>query len=257
MFDIFKEQEQREEKASMPADYFPSEKTFAVSIGGSIIIDEKPNTSMIAKLAQSITSLHNEGHKFALVVGGGKACRAYVSAAKALGANNFFQDEIGIAFTRINAALMVQALEHSSPAVMKKINEAAHVIGAGKIPVFGGMIPGQTTDTVAALLAESLDATFINLSNVDGIYSSDPNENPRAKFYPELSYDRLISLVKLHGSAPGQNVVVDLPAALILKRSKIKSLFLNGNDLENFESAIRGGTFKGTVVKENPEEKTQ
>ena len=181
-------------------------------------------------------------------------CRHYVSAAKSLGSNNFFMDEIGIAFTRINAALLIRALEHAYPNVMTKISQAMPVIGSGKIPVFGGMIPGQTTDTVAALLAESFNGTFVNLSNVDGVYSSDPAENPRAKFYPELSYDRLISLMKLNETKPAQNMVIDLPAALVLKRSKIPAYFLNGSDLENFETAIRGGSFKGTVVGEGSSE---
>ena len=249
LFDIFREREEAEDGVKgSGASALERGKTFAVSIGGSIIIDEKPNTSMIAKLSQSITALFNEGHKFALAVGGGRVCRNYIAAAKALGSNNFFQDEIGIAVTRINAALLVQSLEPAHPVVMKKINQAKRVIDSGKIPVYGGLLPGLTTDSVAALLAEGLNATFVNLSNVDGVYSSNPSENPHAKFYPELSYDRLASLIRLSESKPGQNVIIDLPAAMILKRSNIRAIFLNGNNLENFESALRGGEFKGTIV---------
>jgi len=252
MFEIFREKELEEGSSRAPAS--DSERIFSVSIGGSIIVDDKPNTALIAKIAGSINSLFNEGCRFVLVVGGGKVCRNYVAAAKSLGANNFFQDEIGIAVTRINAALLIQSLGNASQAVMTKISEAGQVISAGKIPVFGGMLPGITTDAVAALVAESLNATFVNLYNVDGVYSSDPNENPRARFYPEVSYDRLISLVKLQESKPGQNFIIDLPAALILKRSKIPAFFLNGNDLANFEAAIRGGEFRGTIVREIEEE---
>ena len=246
MFEVMREQEVQRpaSKQSLP------ENVFVVSIGGSVIIDAKPNTAMIAKISQSINMLFNEGYRFVLVVGGGRVCRSYVSAAKTLGANNFFQDRIGIGVTRLNASLVIHSLENSFPIVLKNIAKAKQVIDSGKIPVYGGLHAGFTTDAVAALLAESINGVFVNLSNVDGVYSSDPKENPHAKFYPELSYDRLVSIAQLHGSKPGQNVVIDLPASLILKRSKIKAFFLNGNDLENFETAIRGNTFKGTIVQE-------
>ncbi len=265
MFEIFREkdaeEESREKREQRLAETGPAlvseDRVFAVSIGGSIIVDDKPNTAMIAKVANSITSLFNEGYRFAIVVGGGKVCRNYVSAAKAMGANNFFLDEIGIAVTRINASLVIHALENAYPKVMTKIDEAGNVIDSGKIPVFGGMLPGLTTDAVGALLAESLDASFVNLSNTDGIYSSDPLENPRAKFYPKMSYERLVSLLTLAGSKPSQNLIFDLPAALILQRSKIRGLFLNGNNLENFEAAIRGQDFKGTIVRERQVEEKE
>ena len=111
-------------------------------------------------------------------------------------------------------------------------------------------MPGFTTDAVAALVAEQMSGMFINLSNVDGVYSSDPKRSKNAKFYSELSYERLISIIQMAETKPGQNVVLDLPASLVLKRSMIKALFLNGNDLENFEAAVRGQEFKGTIVSE-------
>ena len=265
MFEVFNEKKAEEQSAApsssehdQSAQYAPQQsysagqgKLFAISVGGSILVGDKPNTTMIAKLSESISSLHREGHRFALVVGGGKACRSYVSAARAMGANNFFQDEIGIAFTRINAALLCRSIEIAHPNVLTKITHARHIIDRGNIPIYGGLLPGITTDAVAALLAESLGGTFINLSNVDGIYSADPKKNANAKFYDTLSHERLASMMKMYGSQPAQNVVLDVPASLILQRSKIRSLFMNGNDLSNFESAIRGQSFKGTVVSEN------
>ncbi len=226
----------------------PAKEIFVVSVGGSVFINEKPNAALIAKFGETISSLHREGYRFALVIGGGKIGRSYIAAAKGIGATNYAMDEIGIALTRVNARLLIESIESSHKEVLTKVSDAKAIIDSGKIPVYGGLLPGITTDAVSALLAESLSATFVNLSNVDGIYSSDPKDNPRAKFYPSLSHSRLLSLLQVAESKPGQNIVLDIPAGLVLKRSSIHSIFLDGNNLSNFESAIRGGEFNGTVV---------
>jgi len=223
-------------------------KTFVLSIGGSVIAPEKPDSTFISKLAQSIEKLHSEGYAFAIVVGGGKIARNYIAAAKSLGAGNYSLDWIGILATRLNALVLIQAIEKAHPAVLTSIDQASEVIARGKIPVFGGLMPGFTTDAIAALVAEALSGEYINLTNVDGIYSSDPKENPRARFFEEISYEKLLSLMKLAGSKPGQNLVIDVPACLILKRSTIPSIVLDGKDLENFENAVRGLDFKGTRI---------
>lgn len=227
-----------------------SRKIFVLSVGGSIVAPEKVDSTFLSKLGQSIDRLYNENYRFAIVVGGGKVARNYIASVKALGANNFEQDQIGILATRLNAAVLVQALDRAHPRVLNRIETAKEMIARGKIPVFGGIMPGITTDAVAALLAEFLGGEYVNLTNVDGIYSSDPDKNPNAKFFEEISYERLLSLMKVAQSKPGQNLVMDLPACLILKRSNTPGIVLNGKDLSNFENALRGIEFKGTRIRE-------
>ncbi len=231
--------------------FFDSSKTFVVSLGGSIVIKEKINTGLLGKLSHSFSNLMKEGYKFVLVVGGGRTAREFQAAGKALGASNFFLDEIGIMATQLNAKLVSQAFENAFPEPLKKIYQARQKLEKGLIPVFGGILPGITTDTVAALIAESVNANFMNLSNVDGVYSSDPRENPKAKFYSHLTHSELIKIVSRSTSLnakPGQNVVLDLPSCLILKRSKIKSFILSAESIENIENAVHGTEFKGTLV---------
>ncbi len=254
MFQIFNEEKQREGAAqTQPTAAVPFGNVFVLSVGGSILIDGKPSVTAIAKFSECLNDLIRDGSHFVVVVGGGKVAREYISAAKTLGASMFQQDLLGIDITRANAALLAVSIENAEQRILTDVKEAAAVLERGKTPVFGGLLPGLTTDAVAALIAEFLHATFVNLSNVDGVYSADPATNPGARFYPELSYDRLLSIVKLSAMQPGQNLVVDLPAAMILRRSKIPAFFLNGKDLENFKSAIRGQEFRGTVVRESVE----
>ncbi len=254
MFQIFNQDKQQEGSVQpQPTAAVPFSNAFVLSVGGSILCDGKPNVTAIAKFSECLNDLIREGFKFVVVVGGGKVAREYISAAKALGATFFEQDLLGIDITRANAALLTVSIENAEQRILTDVREAASVLERGKTPIFGGLLPGLTTDAVAALIAEFLHATFVNMSNVDGVYSADPATNPHAKFYPELSYDRLLSIVKLSAMQPGQNLVVDLPAAMILRRSRIPAFFLDGKDLGNFVAAIREQEFRGTVVRESVE----
>lgn len=226
-------------------------QVFVVSAGGSLFFGEKPFTSIIAKFCETINRLHAEGHRFVIVCGGGKVTRNYVASIKSFGADHFRQDQLGIMLTRANALLFVQALDHSFGEVLTEPKQALEVLGKGRIPVFGGLFPFFTTDAVAALVAEAIGGVFVNLTDVDGVYSQDPKKNPHAKFFDSLSYEKLVSLIKLGGSKPGQNMVLDLACCLILQRSRIKGIVLNGGGLENFEAMVRGETFKGTVIADD------
>ena len=243
--------------ASYSSDDFKG-KVFVLSLGGSVLIREKLNTAQIGKICHLVDNLRREGYRFVLVIGGGKTARDYVAAGKALGANNFALDELGIATSRLNAKLVIQALENPVHEVMTDVNGAVSALEKNAVPVYGGLMPGFTTDTVAALLSEVLGATFINLSNVDGVYSADPKENPEAKFYSTLTHEELMKIIARStglGATPSQNVILDLPCALVLKRSRIKSVILNAEDVDNLENAIRGRDFKGTIIEsEEPEE---
>ncbi|MEM4326818.1 MAG: UMP kinase [Candidatus Diapherotrites archaeon] len=228
---------------------------YVVSIGGSLLFtNDMPDAEKIKAIAEVISQLHYSGKKFVIVVGGGKSARLYLDSAKSLGLNNFEQDLLGILITKANATLMAAALPNAWKKVLDDVREAKEIIDEGKIPVFGGLMPLFTTDTVAALIAEYLNGTFVNLTNVDGIFDSNPKENPEAKMLTEISYDKLITIIAKESSKPGQNVVLDLPCCMILKRSKIPAVVLNGNNLPNFAAFVRGEQFTGTTIKEIPEE---
>ncbi|MBS3057012.1 MAG: UMP kinase [Candidatus Diapherotrites archaeon] len=249
MFEMF---QNYNEPAQQHQGAGPSNQTFVLSVSGSSIVPDKINTALIGKICNSINNLYSEGYKFALSVGGGKTCRDYASAVKALGSNRFLQDLIGIEITRANAMLVINALDRAFPVVLSDLLRAREIIDAGKIPVYGGIIPGYTTDAVAAVLAEHLNATFINITNVDGIYNLDPRISRSAKLIPKMSHEKLLAVIMRsagESAEPGQNVVLDIPCALLLKRSKIRTFVLNAEDTANLEAAVRGQEFKGTIVE--------
>lgn len=251
IFDMFREPSDAHSSAYSPSTAISPGSTFVLSIGGSVVCDKGPNAPAISKLAMLVDELHNEGKKVAVVVGGGKTARDYIAAAKALGANNFLLDMAAIKATRQNAQLLIDSMQNSYPEVLTDIIKARDVIMRGKVPVFGGLIPGFTTDTVAALVAEFLGGTFVNVSNVDGVYNLDPKKSRSAKRYEKMSYNTLLRLI--FGSdqrRPGENVVLDLFTCMILRRSKIKAIVVSASDINNVKAAIHGESFEGTVIEE-------
>ncbi|MBI5553178.1 MAG: UMP kinase [Candidatus Diapherotrites archaeon] len=222
---------------------------FSVSVGGSLFFGDSLDLSRIRALADSIIRLHRAGHSFILVCGGGKPARNYVAASKRLGASAFVQDELGIALTRVNARLFMAALgSRAYPRVLESLSEVPLALNAGKIPVLGGLLPSLTTDAVCALAAESVGGRMINLTNVDGVFDADPRTNKSARLLSSVSYDDLLKLLKNSGMVPGQQVVLDLPCVLVLRRSKIPAFVLNGSDGKNFEACVKGKKFKGTRI---------
>ena len=225
---------------------------FVISVGGSLFIDEKPIAEKIQSICNAINDLANEV-KIVIVVGGGKTCRNYQAVAQELGANNFELDRIGIASTRLNAMLFLNKIEKAHREVMNDFARAKELIWEGRIPILGGMVEGQTSDAVAALCAEMLGFDFINLSNVEGIFDADPNVDSSAVLFKELSYSDMNFLLRETMLSPGAHTFVDMQAAAILTRSRIKSFFLSGEHLENFKNCVRGYDYKGTLVHDVPD----
>ena len=92
------------------------------------------------------------------------------------------------------------------------------------ITIMGGTSPGQSTDAVAALMAEYIDADlFINATNVDGVYDKNPKEHKDAKLYKELSSEALIRLLSENSAKAGKYELMDFVAAQIVHRSKIRT----------------------------------
>ncbi|MEM3625311.1 MAG: hypothetical protein QXF35_01995, partial [Candidatus Bilamarchaeaceae archaeon] len=89
---------------------------------------------------------------------------------------------------------------------------------------------------------------IINVSNVSGIYDSDPKKNPNAKKYEKMTYDELITLANNSDKRmAGTNFVFDMLACKLLLRSKIEAHFV-GKDIKEIEKALNNKKHNGTVV---------
>ncbi|AEH24015.1 UMP kinase [Pyrococcus yayanosii] len=221
-------------------------------IGGSVLVPDEPDVDFISRVAYELTKVSEE-HEVAVVVGGGRTARKYIMAAGKLGANETFKDYLGILVTRANALLLIAALrERAYPKVVEDFREAWRIIQLKKIPVMGGTHPGHTTDAVAALLAEFLNADlFVIVTNVEGVYDSDPKKNPEAKKIPKMRASELVEIVARAEGKAGESTVVDLLAAKVIQRSGIRTYIVGREDALRLFDVIKG-KHSGTVIEPDP-----
>ncbi|MDD1660700.1 MAG: UMP kinase, partial [Methanomicrobiales archaeon] len=139
--------------------------------------------------------------------------------------------------------------EAAYPNIAESYRDAARFGESGKIVVMGGVIPGQTTDAVAALLAERIRADLlVNATSVDAIYSTDPKRDPRAKRHDRLTPAQLLEILAGDRLEAGANTVFDMVAARVIERCGVPLAVLDGRDPAILKRAILAGKFQGTVV---------
>lgn len=223
-----------------------------LSLGGSLVNTEQGTDK--AYLASIKSIIASSKSSFGIVVGGGFEARKTARALREKGATEFECDEAAIAVTWKNAASVIKALgKLAYPKVIKDFANARKLAATGKskVVVMGGTVPGITTDTDSVLLAEALKAQkLINISNTDGIYDSNPKDNPAAKKFASMTYDQLIELaIKSDKRTAGTNFVFDMLACKLIARSKIETHFVSGKNLDDLKAAIENRSHNGTVVR--------
>jgi uridylate kinase len=220
-----------------------------ISLGGSVMVPDEIDKEYIKKFAGLARDLAKK-HEIAIVSGGGRTARKYIEPAREYGATEYFCDRIGISATRLNAMLLSAAIgPDASLDPPKDQTEALKELRSKKIVVMGGTEPGHSTDAVAALLAECMKADlFINASDIDGIYDKDPKKNKDAKRLEKMTADDLLDKVKGKAMGAGKYELVDILAVKVVQRSKLKTIFLSGRDIENMRNAIDGKRFTGTII---------
>ncbi|PAY15560.1 UMP kinase [Rhodopirellula sp. SM50] len=158
----------------------------------------------MSDIAEQIREAHSSGCQIAIVVGGGNILRG----AQFSGSNALVQEAtahyMGMLATVINSLAMQDALETlglstrvMSAVPMDKIAEtfirrrAIRHLTKGRVIILAAGIgnPFVTTDTAAAQRALEIDADVVlKATRVDGVYSDDPEKNPHAVLYDQLTY---------------------------------------------------------------------
>ncbi len=174
-----------------------------------------------------------------VVAGGGKVARHYINIARGFGSDEASLDIIGIEVSRLNARLLIAALgDDAYTAVPVDLEQVSKAVAGGKIVVTGGLHPGQSTNATAALIAEKVRAKkFLNATDVNGIYDSDPNKNKNAKLFKEITVKKCLELLGSENSAAGAYDLMDIVALKVIQRSKIPTVVLR-SDPATIKNAI-------------------
>lgn len=214
------------------------------------------NPVVVEAIAKQIKRVHEEGVQIAIVVGGGNIWRGLAGSAK--GMERSTADYMGMMATVMNALALQDGLEKmdvntrvQTAIEMRQVAEpyirrkAIRHMEKGRVVIFGAGTgnPYFSTDTTAALRAAEIEAEVILMGkkNTDGIYDSDPNKNPDAKKFDELSYTEILSR---------RLAVMDSTATSLCMDNEIPLVVFNIDDYENIYRVAVGeniGTVVGTV----------
>jgi len=211
------------------------------------------DNNQVLQYAKDIKSVFDEGIEIAIVVGGGNIFRG-LSAEKS-GMERAQADYMGMLATVINCMALQNALESigvetrlQSAIKMEQICEpyirrrAMHHLEVGKIVIFGAGTgnPYFTTDTAASLRAIEIKADVVlKGTRVDGIYTADPEKDPSATRYDEISFQEVYD--------KGLNAM-DMTAITLCQENNLPIIVFDMNKEGNFMKIAKGEAI-GTLVK--------
>jgi len=227
-------------------------KRILFKLSGESLKNEKQNIcdfDYMLDVCSKIGNISKLGYDIGIVVGGGNIWRgrdnAYIDPT--------MSDQIGILSTTINSIIL--------NAIFKELGFASKVFNSSKIDnivdkcsvediekelknkkilIFGGGtgVVGCSTDTAASQRAIDMKSDIIiKLTNVDGVYDSDPKVNKNAKLYKKLTYDEVIDK---------DLNVMDKGSIIMCKENKIPIIVMNINKLSSIDKIFN--LEEGTIV---------
>ena len=219
-----------------------------IRVGGSVAASPI-NPELINKYASLLKEIKHKGHEVVVVTGGGQLAREFIATAKSLELPMQAQDELAISVSRLFAQLFQKKLASDACSkIAATLDEAAECLSDGKIMFMGGLRPGITTDTVAALVAERIGADLLlKGTDQDGIYNKDPRKHKDAVKLDRISFDSLQSVLEESEHKAGIHQIVDPEAVKVLRRTRVKLVVVNGFKPENIRAALNGMKV-GTIV---------
>lgn len=196
--------------------------------------------------SDTVSKLTGENNSLAVVIGGGPLSRKYIESARGVGLSAFHQDLIAIHTSRLNARLVAMKMGGVS-SIPTSINSMLQRLARNRVAVMGGLKPGITTDTVAAMLAQKWPADLlIKASNQAGVYTADPKTHKNAKKLQSMSYAQLKEI--LGGKhTPGIHSIVDPVAVEQLSQTRAKLVVIDGREPKNVMKVIHGEKIGTTV----------
>jgi uridylate kinase len=98
------------------------------------------------------------------------------------------------------------------------------------------------------LIAETSKASsFVNATDVDGIYDSDPNTNANAKLFKEITLNKCMEILRVESSMAGTYDLMDIIALKVIERSKIPTRVVR-SDVSNIRDVVDGKEIGTKIV---------
>lgn len=232
----------------------PKYERIILKISGEALAGPKHfglDEDMLNMVAMEVQKVRDLGVQVAVVVGGGNFWRGRTSKSM----DRATADHMGMLATVINSLALQDAFEANgiptrvqTAIEMREIAEpyirrrAISQLNKDTVVIFGAGIgnPFFSTDTTAALRAAEIEADVILLAKkVDAVYDSDPETNPDAKKYTELTHQEVLE----------KNLqVMDSTAASICRDNKITIHVFGLSEPDNIIKAVCGADI-GTIIR--------
>ena len=212
------------------------------------------DTAMMEQYAAEIASAVRAGTQIGIVIGGGNIFRGVSGVGK--GFSRVKGDQMGMLATVINSIglsmfIRSQRIEAevftSTPmepmARYYAKEKAVEVMERGGVAIIAGGTgnPFFTTDSASALRACEIEAqALLKGTRVDGVYTADPEKDPSAVKYAELSFDEALA----------KNLrIMDQTAFALCKENRMPIVVFDMNKPGNLGELLAGNLSLGTVVK--------
>lgn len=235
----------------------PRYERILLKLSGEALMGDREygiDPAALQSYAEEIISVVELGVQVGIVLGGGNIYRGV--AASAEGIHKASGDQMGMLATMINSLALQNILEsqgvHTRLASAIEMNQIAEPyirrrairhLEKGRVVIMGAGTghPYFTTDTAAALRAVEIEAdVIIKGTRVDGVYDSDPEKNPEAFRFQEISYlDVLQRDLR----------VMDLTAITLCRENKLPIIVFNINTKGNLRRMLLGEDV-GTIVSD-------
>ncbi|HZJ96996.1 MAG TPA: UMP kinase [Oligella sp.] len=230
-------------------------KRVLLKLSGEALMGEDAfgiNRQTISRMTQEVAEIAKMGVELAIVIGGGNIFRGVAPGAQ--GMDRATADYMGMMATVMNALALQDALK--SHGVVARVQSAINIdqvvepyirpkalryLEEQKVVIFAGGTgnPFFTTDTAAALRGAEIGAEIVlKATKVDGIYSADPNKDPKATRYSSITFDEAISK---------RLEVMDATAFALCRDQKLPINVFSINKSGALERVIRGED-EGTLV---------
>lgn len=226
-----------------------------LKLSGEALMGEQDfgiDPSVIDRIALEVKELIDNGIQVAMVIGGGNIFRGVNLSAS--GMERVSADHMGMLATVINALALQDGFErHDLKArVMSALpihnvcedyirRRAVRHLEKGRVTIFaaGTGNPFFTTDTAASLRGIEVNCdVVIKGTNVDGVFSADPNKDSSAVKYDSLDYDTVIE---------NKLAVMDTTAIVLCRDNNIPVIVYNMNKEGALMRVVKGES-EGTIV---------
>lgn len=231
-------------------------KRILLKLSGEALMGEQQygiDPLRLSDYANEISGAAGLGVQIAIVIGGGNIYRGLQGAAG--GMDRVQGDYMGMLATVINSMALQAALEQTGlktsllsgfqigpVSELMSRRKAIEYLEQGRIVIIAGGTgnPYFTTDTASVLRGVEIKAdVFLKGTRVDGVYTADPEKDPKAVKYNTLSFDEAYNR-KLK--------IMDLTAFTLCRENNLPIVVFNMNKTGNLKKLLTGGEI-GTIVK--------